>query len=373
MFSYLIIILVVTILIFFSGNISFSKVKNDKVNLKYSAISIILLLIAGMIFVIFSSFRRIDIGYGGTDAITYKNYFLSVNTNLKEALLIQNYEWGYSFIVWFGRTLTENYSLFLVFIYSFMFFGVIKFLKFSKWNNYNFFVIALMITLLINSFNINRVVLAVVLGLFVYIFLHKDQYIRALLLTIIATTIHISSVILFPCILTVYLMRNQKNISWKKILFWIANFSIVSVAFLKFSSGLISSSKYGIYNQESSIAWPTYLIILFVFTLSLFKYKEMVLTNPFNKTLILILPIALIIAPLQIQFPILYRMLLFFLPVLYTLIPSLIVVLRFKKIDQFYNLIIQLVLVLYLATRLYVFFQTEIYSSGIPYINSLFE
>lgn len=362
MLPYIFIITFTTVLVFFSG-----KISNFKKNNRYSTISLFLLSISCIVFVMFSSFRRIEYGYGGRDAITYKNYFLSVNTNFVEALKIQNYEWGYSILVWIGRMITNNYSFFLLFIYSFMFIGVALFLKLGTWNKYYIFTIALMISLLLNSFNINRVILAVTIGLIVYKSLCEKKILRSFLLTILAISIHVSSVILLPCILLVILLKKQVKFNWKINLLLVFLFSMITIGTFKIFFGLIASSKYGIYDQSSSIAWPTYIVIFIVFLLSVAKYKSMIELNSNNEVFIKILPMGLMVAPLQMEFPILYRMLLFFLPIVYILVPSLIKVYQMKRINQFIYPCIQFLLCFYLIIRLYVFFTIEIYSSGIPY------
>lgn len=374
MIPYLIILTILTFVTFIAYRISFhTRPKfTAPVNLRYNSVSIIILIFAYIPMIIFSVYRVIDIGVGGIDAMAYKQYFLGAKGTWSEALEFQNYEIGYSTIVWIFRQVSDHYTLLLFFIYTMMFILLIKYVKYITWNKYTLPSVFLLFGMIISSFNTTRVILAVFIGLIVYIAIYNRKYLHAILLSVLAATIHVSAIILFPAIAISYLVNNKNKVNIKKLILYIVGIAMISVVSLEILSPYINNSKYHVYNEEHGIALQTYIIIFIVFILSILKFRDMIKVNSFNGTLITILPIGLIILPLQMEYSILYRMILYFLPIIYSLIPSLLKVYSIRSINTFYYFPIKIGLASYLLIRIYIFLTIELKSAGIPYINYLF-
>ena len=372
---YLVILILLSLTIFFVKKFFVTKnVTLDSLptSFKYNYIGKIWLFIIYIIYTFFTVFRVIDVGIGGIDAYVYKLYFLGAKTSWIEAIEYQNYEVGYATIIWLFRLLTDDYRFVLFFLYTFMFIVLVVFVRYITFNMYTFLSIFLLLALIINSFNTLRVIIAVFIGMVVYIQLFKSKYLNSILLSIVAISIHISALILFPIISVHFIINKRKNISFKKLIFYVCSLSIITVVLMWLAKPIIMNSNYHIYNNEGGIALQTYIMILILFLLSVLKYKQMVNINKFNKTLITILPIGLIILPLQMEYSILYRMVLYFLPIIYSLIPPLIRSLSITSIKKIHYFFIKLGLVLYLILKIIIFFTVEVKSAGLPYINMFF-
>lgn len=356
------------------GNLKVYKTDNGIMKKKYSIIGIFFLFISYIIFILFSAFRVIDIGLGGIDALAYKNIFHNVSGNIIESLNYQFYEPGYATIIWFAKTLSDNYSFALTIIYSIMFLFLIRIIKEISWSKYTPISIFLLLTLWLSSFNTVRTILAIFIATSVYIFLSKREYKRALLLTIFAISIHVSSVILIPIIFIVYMIDKKSKFSILKLISMIIILTLIFLFSIAIIENLIEGTRYEayLYNEVIILAWGTYLISFISFIFSLIKYKELIKLNQINKVLVIVLPISLSLIIVQINFPIAYRMVLFFIPILYIIIPDIIRSYKIKTTKDFIYFPIKIGLFLYLIYRLYIYFTLEIISVGIPYQNMLY-
>lgn len=356
------------------GNIKVYKNNNEIVIKKYSIIGIFFLIISYSIFIWFSAFRVIDIGYGGIDALAYKKIFYNASGNIIESINNQFYEPGYAIIIWFARTLSDNYSFALIIIYSIMFLFLKNLIKEISWSKYTPISIFLLLTLWLSSFNTLRVILAIFIATSVFILLSKRKYKSALLLTIIVISIHVSSIILIPIIFIVFTIEKKSKLNLSKLISLLLIFILFFLLSINIIESLLKGTRYEayFYNEEIMLAWGTYLISFITFIFSLIKYKELIQLNKFNKVLVIILPISLTLIIIQIYFPIAYRMVLFFLPILYLLIPDIIRTYKINSTKKLIYLPIKLGLFSYLIYRIYIFLTLEINSVGIPYKNMLF-
>ena len=185
------------------------------------------------------------------------------------ALEFQKYEIGYATIIWIFRKITADYRVVLLFIYSAIFVILVKYVKHIIWNRYSILSIFLLLALIINSFNTLRVILAVFIGMVVYISLYQEKYKRAVLLSIIAITIHVSALILLPVTFIFILINNRRYISFKRLVSYVLIGTLLSVIVLRIANPFITNSKYYVYGNENGIAIQTYIMILIVFVVSL--------------------------------------------------------------------------------------------------------
>ncbi|MFC4025133.1 EpsG family protein [Oceanobacillus longus] len=337
---------------------------------KYSLVGMISIIISYLIFTSFSVFRVIEFGLGGNDAHNYKLIFNNANGNVIESLSIQPYEPGYALIIWLSRAISEDYRVALFIIYSIMFIFLINFIKYISWSKYVPISIFLLLTMWLSSFNTLRVILAIFIGTYVYSLLFKKKYNYALLVAIIATTIHTAAIVLFPVIAIVKIIENRAKFRPSKLIFFIIILSGIFLLSINIIEVFISGTSYELYIEykEGAVALGTYIVIIISFVLSLIKFNDLVEINPYNKILVVILPIGLSLYVLQANFSIVYRMVLFFLPILYVLIPDLIRTFRINRTKELIKLPIKIGLFSYLIYRIYSFWAIEIDSVGVPYI-----
>lgn len=371
---YFIVLLIISIGTNFALNIA-TKIKNeriDKMELRYSNISKIILLYIYIIFIFFSAFRIIEPGLGGIDAYGYKMFFLNSTTTLKESLLMQNYEPGYGIFIWGMRQLTDNYILVLLIVNSFIFLLFINFFKYVNRGKIRFFSIYLLAMQLFMGFNIQRIMVAIFIGTLVYINIYKKKYIVSFCLILFALSIHISSIILIPVLLVNIIIDKKEQMDVKKLVFLVTSIFLFSIIIINMFSTFLTSGKYYVYSNNGGIAVGFYSFSTVLFLLSIKKYKQLIELNPFNKTLITSLPISIVVLPLQMKYSILYRLLLFFIPIQVALLPDLFKVYRVKKNKNISYLMINIFLILYILDQILVFFSQYIYEVGLPYGNVLF-
>ncbi|WP_170169110.1 EpsG family protein [Mesobacillus subterraneus] len=371
---YIIILVIITLLIFISVRLSPPKTiayGSNKV-FHYNILGNYILFQSYLVFILFTVFRLIDEGYGGIDAMAYKLYFIGSEGTWIESLNFQNYEFGYATMIWLVRNFTDDYKVVLFLIYTALFLMLVKYAKYMTRNISTLFSLFLLLALIINSFNTTRVIIAVFIGLMVYILIYKEKYVKAVILSLFALSIHISSVILLPMIAISMMLR--KKMSFTRLIIWVLLTTILAFISINVVETIIGNGKYYVYiNYKEGIALQTYLIIFIVFLLSVYKYRELIEINSFNKTLITILPLAFVIIPLQLKYSILYRMLLYFLPIVYTLIPSLLKAYSVRNFNSIYYAPIKIGLITYLVLKIYIFINVELASAGLPYVNVLFD
>lgn len=374
LFPYLITLVALTLLLTLA-RFNVVKLKNSSGVLteKYSTIGIILLVFSYIIFVSFSIFRKIDVGFGGTDAYEYKLKFLNANGNFLNSIAKQAYEPGYAFIIWFSRIISDDYRVALFLIYSIMFFLIVKFIKDISWSKYIPISIFLILTLWLNSFNTTRAILALFIGTFVYSLLIRKKYKMAMVTGLIATSIHTASLVLFLIIAVVIIIEKKRLFSRFKLFITISGISFIFLFSIKAFEVFIKMMGYGVYLdwRDGEMAFGTVIIAILSFIIGLTNFSRLYNINEYNKIWLVMLPVCIPIFILQLNFAILYRMLLFFLPIMYILIPDIIRSISIKSSRDFMKLPIKILLFVYLTYRIYSFLFVELKHVGVPYISEL--
>lgn len=373
---YLIVLLLLTVLLTIGRrNVITLNKSGEVVTKKYSPIGIINVVISYFIFIIFSVFRVIDVGLGGIDALAYKEIFYNAGGNVIESINRQFYEPGYSLIIWFSRTISDDYRVALFIIYTIMFLLIVNFIKQISWSKYTPISIFLLLTIWLSSFNTTRAILALFIGTFVYSLLFKKKYKSAIFIAIIATSIHTAASVLLLMIAVVMIIKNKSRFSPIKLITLILSISVVFFILVNYLNVFIRGTRYEAYIgwQEGELALGTFIIVMICITLSFLRINELSQINQYNRILIIILPVSITIIVLQFNYPIFYRMLLFFLPILYVFIPDLIRAFSIKKRNDLIKFPIKLGLFAYLVFRIYSFLTLEINSVGLPYFNIFFD
>lgn len=280
-------------------------------------VSLILFCSVVVLLIFLSSFREIgDYGthIGGYDAFGYKAFFLG-------KLTYTHFEPGYVLLNKIVRLFTGNYAIFLMLVSFFMICCMIKFLK--EIDNYNFFLVFLLLCTYFSSFNTLRTIMAIFICLLVITKLSKNNYFAAIILALLATSLHVSSIIIFPVILLNYLFKSSKKISYYKIIFLVILMSVCSFFVAYYSANYLSSTAYESYVNNGKLVINIYLFAALIFALAIKKYEKLLTNNVINKTFIISLPIIFLVFPMQIVMVITYRMIEFFLPLIYTVMAQI--------------------------------------------------
>lgn len=344
-----------------------SKVSNYKIQYRLTTFFLLFLNIAFAIFLI--SFRTIDMKggqiYGGIDAPAYKAIFELANTDYLTSLLVQFYEPGYASLVWFFSRFVGDYEFFQLFLYSFLYISLFFFVRNIKFSFHLIFTLLLLNAMIVSSLNILRITVAVFASFYVFSFINQQKYFRSLLVAFLSITIHTSSVILLPIIFMCFVFdRYSRRIYFTMqfllfILFCFFSFYILPV--------LLSGSRLDEYSNfnEGAFSFNTFIIATIVIFLTFNRYEQFLSYNPYNKALITTLPTIFIVMPIFYNYSIGYRFLMFYLPVVFALLPSIFYVYRFKLKSNliFYPLII--FLYCYVFIRFFKFFTSELKYSEI--------
>lgn len=351
MFTYFIVWLTITILICFS-------VKNDRDALKHTVnLDRRMVCIAGMIFVIFASFRKI---YPHTDIYAYNVYFNNAEgIPLSTYLDISIFEPIYTIIIWLFRQVTSDFRIVLIFVYSSIFLLHIYLLKYISWNKYKFGCIAIIFISMFSSLYLMRNYISVSICYVSVIMCYKKKYTKACIFASLAITFHNAALILFPMIVFNYLFDKKDKIRKTSLLFFITLCIIGTVALSTvFENFMAHSDKYFVYSQrDSHIAWGVYTCLAIVLIFSFIDLSKLTEISDFNKTLIISTCANTIVIPLQAQFSIMYRMNLYFIPFHFILLMELSGIYNKKSLKYF---IIRTFTIMYSLYKIYIFFSDEI-------------
>ena len=342
-----------------------SKTRNAIVPYVLSKESIIILFLTYLVFVNF--FVWVEIGEnhrGGNDALNYLNRFLDADTSLIESLRKQNNEYGYGLFIWIMRQITDNYRVVLWILYSLMFACQFIFWKNLYWDGYTF--LGCILLELVTLMCILRMVLCVHLSLLIYIYLSRKAYRKALLVSIVATSIQISGIMLIGIVIFMW-VRSKWRIS-KKHMTLIYSFLICMLAsLLYYSKEIFLRTKYWIYVGEGGVA-KGYLLILFIIIGAYYvrrrRYNKFL---PELALLVSILCTSLFVVIAESIYAIVYRMLLLFEPIIILLLIYLLRDYRYIKSlsKQTSSYLIYFGLLLVIPLRIIGFFTNSVYSYGL--------
>lgn len=335
--------------------------------------SITILFLTYLVFVNFFVWVEIGDHLGGNDALNYLNRFLDADTSLIESLRKQNNEYGYGLFIWIMRQITDNYRVVLWILYSLMFTCQFIFWKNLYWDGYTFLGCILLEIVTLTSMCILRIVLCVHLSLLIYICLSRKAYWKALLVSIVATSIQISGIMLIGIVIFMW-VRSKWKISKRHIILIYSFLICMLVGLLYCSEKIILRTKYWIYVGEGGVA-KGYLLILFIIIGAYYVRRKR-----YNKSLpqlalfVSILCTSLFVIIAESIYVIVYRMLLLFEPIIILLLIYLLRDYRYTKSLSKHSssYLIYFGLLLVIPLRIISFFTNSVYSYGLyTYSNKL--
>ena len=339
---------------------------NKHLNIVLSKESILVFL-AYVIYIIFAVLKSVEPGKGSNDAYAYYLNFMNANCSIKTFFSdITTFEPGYSFIIWVIRHLTSEYKWALWFWHTLTFVLIVNFYKRAYLKNNNFFVVFLALVLLISQFNTLRMSISVSIAMHSLIAMSKKNWIKAVLIILCAISIHVSAVIMIPVFLVVFITSNRKRYKRSLVITLIILGTILTIASFGIINNLTLGTDKAVYVGESSVAWGTDAAIIVFGILCFKKFNQLKQLSEINETIIIALPVAFICIPLQMNMSIMYRMLLFFIPMIYSLIPSIIKCYSDSKINLKSTVVI-LISYGYMFSKVYSFLTEEI-----EYLNDYF-
>lgn len=339
-------------------------------------------LSAYFIYITFATFRYIYQGFGGTDAIAYKMHFMKAFTDLRYFLTNFQFEYGFGAIVWLVGQVTDDYRVMLFIWHTLTFIVLIKYLGLIVKEKRFIPVIMIVLFELFVQFNTLRQSISISLGLLVLVYLYKKMNGKAILLFLLASSMHFSSLILLPVML-IHFFKHYIPQKYIKIGLVTMVLGFTTASFI--SKGLLLSfmennEKYWVYVKfnKGSIPLATLIIITVIFALAVINYEKLCQYNPFNEVLIWSLPVFYIAVTLQSALSILYRTLLIFTPIAFALVPPLLGIysmplrgIRNLKKSDIPKICVSLLIWFFVVYRIVYFYGISLNDIGVPYLNNL--
>lgn len=326
------------------------------------------LILAVSFSVIAISWRSIGfvdgVNFGGLDAPAYKEIYEYSGVGFEESLTLQFYERGYSVLVWFFSRYVGGYEIFQVFIYACMFLMFHYYSTKLNKSYYSLFSLILLIFFIVNSFNTLRVIFAVFLAISVLFFLSDKKYLASLALFLLSFSIHMSSFVVFLFVFFNWLYNRLGFQFYIVVLFcsiFLSGFLAVFVMPV-----IIEDSRLVAYaNQVGEISYGTITAVFVFIALILLRYEEVLSLNRYNRSMLISLSTFYIVVPIFYFYPIAYRLFLFYLPILFFLIPSILKVYSPLEFRSIKFLPLWLIVIGYIFSRIYIFYTVEICSAGV--------
>lgn len=320
----------------------------------------VMVIFAYVIYIIFAVSKSFMPGTGSNDAYAYYLNFTRADCTLKHFMTeVTTFEPGYSFVVWIVRQVTVDYRFMLWFWHTLTFvFTACFYKKVYLKNNYSL-VIFMGLTILITQFNTLRMSISISIALYSLISMYEKRWIKALIIIICAASMQISAVIMLPVLIVVFIAYNRNNYKKTIVMILIILGSIMTVVMFGLINRITLGTDKSVYVGHSSVAWGTDFAVIVFLVLSYAKFGPLKKIAGINEVFMMALPIELICIPLQLNMAIMYRMILYFIPIIYSLIPSIIQC--YKDAGNNINyFIVKIISYGYLISRIYAFIIEEV-------------
>jgi len=331
-------------------------------------------------FIIFAVFREIDFGgIGGNDTIHFQRHFENAYLPLTQFLHYQQFEPLYGLFVWLIRQISSDFRFFLTIYYLIIFAIQVKILskiKITKITIITYFSICFILILI--SFSMMRGILALFLTWFAYTSLNDKKYIKSLAWITVATLIHFAAAICYPVWLLCYL-SDRKRFSLKRaLIYWCFLFGLTFFLgrFVPNFLFFIDTRFYFYFDEDFNIGFNTFIGRSYLILLVIFRFNVLMQHNQMNRIMFIVLLSNLLVLPLQIVLPIMYRMLLMADLAVFFLIPELFHAYQIRQKEYkeyFFSIAVHLSLFFYLFWGVFGFIRRTMIEYGLDnYSNILF-
>lgn len=319
-------------------------------------------LIGGCIYVFFAMVRDVTFN-PRLDAYAYYNIYSLADMPLKKYLVFSNVEPGYSFLTWVFKNIFNSYVMLLLFIYLFIYCCYCYFLNNLPKQKGLLCVSAILGLDLFTAYYLQRNMLAVAMSLIMLIFLYNKKYLKAFLILVCSIMFHYSAIIFFPVFVFSYLRDNSKLKKGSVNVLEMLSLIICFLGTKILSEIFLGNQKYSVYNNSGSLAIGTYLFSAITIVLFLKQKGKFQKELPFLNFLGMSFLGVIFVLPLQMMNSIMYRMLLFFLPLLIIMLNYCVKEYINTRRYYLYNSIF----LIYCIYRIYTFFNQELVYIGMPY------
>jgi len=352
--DYIVLCVSISIMIFIlSSNTSYNiKVSNGII------LSIVFLYIASMY-----GYRVIDPTHGGIDTDVYEHIYQFIQGKNISVILETRIEFGYSFLMWVAQSVGASFNDFLVVNFLLLILVLYKISKRLPKKIISLLSLILFSLLLIDSFNIIRMVLStflLMLGLLIYA---ENKKVASFFIIILATSIQMTAFIGFLFILYFYL-QGKIRAEFRAIFFVVC--LIISTLSVYLFKKILISIGYNHYITDVSVFSPLNTIVgAIIFSCHQFYLKKSGFKFSVHYNFIIsLIPIIILILPLYLEVPIAYRFNYIFMMFYAFIIPEQILA-SFHRCSRWkvFGLAIPAFLVTYVTLKLNSFFSIGVYSA----------
>lgn len=344
---------------------------------KYKTLGKFLVFCSCAVYVLVATNRTIEVGVnnsysiGGIDANQYRTIFYSANMNLPEYLTRFHGEIGFNTALWLFYRMFGDFKVFLFALHLSAFILFYNFLKKELLGNFNYIYVLSLSIFILTIFNTMRCDFSILLWLNAFTSIKEKKYRKTFIFILIALSFHSASLIILPFIL-IYIIQKKgifkisdTSISNKTVI--IFSTSIYLVCFYVFGNFvtrfLLSSSELSVYADDVGVAVSTYIYVLFLLYITYVEFHRIKSEIEDNESYTCSLIVTLSILPIQMNFFMAYRFLLFFLGI--NIVYSIKLITTIYKRDTIKNLAYKSILYMYLIYRIYNLFFVQIPGAGI--------
>lgn len=331
-----------------------------------------LLFLAYAIYILFAAFKDYKTtGFASNDAYAYYANFLQANASLRNFFVISSFEPGYTLITWIMRRFTENYAWTLFFWHTLTFCLNVYFYKHIYLKKNSVLAILAGFMILFTQFNTHRMAISISIAVCSFVAMDQKHWIKALFIILIAMSMQISAIIMIPVLFVAFTVNSLHRYR-KTVIYALTVLGVVMcAALLGLAERILTATTKEIYLGQSAIAWGTYGAVILFFIFAIIRYRQLIQINSINRILIPALPICLVCIPLQFRIAVMYRLTLYFLPVMLALIPSLLACYKHEK-QTLLKAAVYASCYIYLIMRIYDFCMDEVPLLG-QYVNTLLQ
>ncbi|EPP2134690.1 EpsG family protein [Vibrio alginolyticus] len=308
--------------------------------------------------------REITHMKGGIDTIVYQEIFNVLLNKDISSVNEQRIEFGYALLMWLSKSIVDNFNFFL-FIFSVsiltLYLKICNVMTKNVFSIVSYFAISLFV---IDSFNISRMILSVFILFFIIPELRKENYLRAILIVLLSTSIQMTGLWGLVIIFYYYFMYSLTNKKTIRFLMFLLG-SVLSYGMVFVFKAMLMKVGYSHYvDDEGGASYLNYIYLAVILFISfVFKFDKFV--DETNAMVVLrILPSMFFIIPLYTAIPIAYRFNLFYILLFFFILPDLCKfgVLNVKKLKLYYFPFIFIPL-LYAGLKFFSYFQTSVNSA----------
>lgn len=290
------------------------------------------MIICFMLFMFFNAFKSL---YVGADTFSYYEGFCNYYhiswseqwTNFVDRYFGSggNFDEGFVLYCKICQLFTRNYIVFQLFssVLYFIPLGIIM-MRYVTDFRQQIFAFVLYITLIYASGVIfSRQQMATVLLLWEFILILDNKYFKAILLNVLALTLHMSSAVFFVVPLVSYFAKDKIKFI-HLVSFFVVPLSIIfSSQLIQYASGVLENDRYGSYGDFYAGGGVTFAILMELLTLLCYIgiKKESIKENDLIANLYIMAPFATITAPLIMQDGVFFRLCKYFFLYLIILVP----------------------------------------------------